>query len=47
MNIDGKFIPKIELCPDRETYDKLMEVMQREKTASKKDTMSSVALRYY
>ena len=47
MNIDGKFIPKIELCPDRETYDELMEVMQREKTASKKDTMSSVALRYY
>jgi len=32
MNIDGKFIPKIELCPDREFYDKLVKEMEKEKT---------------
>ncbi len=47
MNIGGKFMPIKELCPDREIYDKLMKEYEKEKTASKKDTMSSVSRRYY
>jgi len=47
MNIGGKFVPMRELCPDRETYDKVMKECEKEKTASKKDTMSSVSRRYY
>ena len=47
MNIGGKFVPMKEYCPDRETYDKIMEIVKKEKTASKKDTMSSVSRRYY
>jgi len=46
-NIDGKFIPMIELCPDREFYDKLVKEMEKEKTAFKKDTMSNVSRRYW
>jgi len=47
MNIGGKFIPIKELCPDTEIYDKLIKEYEKEKTASKKDTMSSVSRRYY
>ncbi len=47
MNIGGEFVPMRELCPDRETYDKVMKECEKEKTASKKDTMSSVSRRYY
>jgi len=46
VNIDGKLIPKIEFCPDRETYDKIVKEMEKEKTAFKKDIMSNVARRY-
>ncbi len=47
MNIGGKFVPMKEYCPDIETYDKIIEILKKEKTASKKDTMSSVSRRYY
>jgi len=46
MNIDGKFVLRRELCPDRETYDKFMKEIEKDETASKKDTMSGVARRY-
>ena len=47
MNIGGEFIPIKELCPNIETYDKIIEILKKEKTASKKDTMSNVSRRYY
>ena len=43
-NIDGKFIPKIEWCPDRETYDKVVEAVK--KALPKRNTMSDVSRRY-
>jgi len=45
-NPDGKFIPMKEWCPDKETYDKVLEAVKKGKTASKKETMSSVSRRY-
>jgi len=47
MNIGGKFIPRKESIPNREIYDKVMKAIEKEKTASKKDTMSNVSRRYY
>jgi len=34
-NIDGKFKPIKELCPDREIYDKLMKEYEKEKKMRK------------
>jgi len=45
-NLGGKFVPIKENYPDKETYDKIIEILKKEKTASKKDTMSSVSRRY-
>jgi len=47
LNLGGKFIPIKENYPDKETYDKIIEILKKEKTASKKDTMSSVSRSYY
>jgi len=47
LNLGGKFVPIKENHPDKETYDKIIEILKKEKTASKKDTMSSVSRRYY
>jgi len=46
MNIRGKFVPVKEWCPTIEIYDELMKAIEKEKTTSKKDTMSNVARRY-
>ncbi len=46
-NIGGKFVPVKEWCPTIEIYDELMKAIEKEKTASKKDTMSNVSRRYY
>ncbi len=48
MNMGGgEFVPIKELIPNREFYDKVMNAIEKEKTASKKDTMSNVSRRYY
>ena len=44
-NRGGKFEPMKEVIPDKETYDKVMEAIK--KAASKRNTMSNVAHRYY
>ena len=46
MNLGGKFVPIKELIPNREFYDKVVKECEKEKTASKKDTMSNVSRRY-
>jgi len=45
-NNGGKFVPMKELCPNKEFYDKVMKAIEKDKTASKKDTMSNVSRRY-
>jgi len=45
-NIGGKFVPIEGLIRNKEFYDKVMKAIEKEKTASKKDTMSGVARRY-
>ena len=47
MNLGGKFVPIKELIPNKEFYDKVVKAIEKEKTASKKDTMSNVSRRYY
>jgi len=45
-NLGGKFVPIEGLIRNKEFYDKVMKAIEKEKTASKKDTMSGVARRY-
>ena len=46
-NVGGEFVPRKESIPNQEFYDKVMKAIEKEKTASKKDTMSNVSRRYY
>ena len=53
LNLSGGFVPYQKLIPTQELYDKVVEAIKKdkndskkEKTASKKDTMSNVARRY-
>ena len=54
MNLSGGFVPIKRLIPNQEFYDKVVAAIKadspasrKEKTTSKKETMSDVSRRYF